>query len=288
MTAIGGGRLNGSLLAFWAARTICTRAQRRVADRAGSLLLALSVAAVLLTGAAGPISAQSPEQTDEVEDRGYYQSYVFGRPDEPSRAWLLAYGGRLYDRWWAVLLRDPPSGTHPSYPEDGPKAGAESWRCVTCHGWGHRGGKHGSGLAGARGADPETIVARLRDGTHRFTPDLLPDQAAMALARFVTEGQPPDAVFDPATGGFAGDATRGREIFQNVCAICHDFDGGAWISGDTDSGASLGEIARGNPARALHIVMNGQTYADMPAMRAFGLATVVDILTHVQTLERRD
>jgi len=30
--------------------------------------------------------------------------------------------------------------------------------------------------------------------------------------------------------------------------------------------------------------MNGQTYADMPAMRAFGLQTVLDVLAYAQSL----
>ena len=254
-------------------------------SRAGGLLLAIALAAGAMAGTAVPLRAQSPEQTGEVADRGYYQSYVYGRPDTPSRAWLLSYGGRLYDRWWAVLLRDPPEGSHPSYPQDGREDGQDSWRCVTCHGWDYR----GAGLAQARGGDPKAVVARLRDDTHRFTPELIPERAATALALFVTEGQPPPgAAYDPATGRFDGDAERGRSIFQNVCAICHDFDGGAWIGGEEGVGDSLGEIARGLPARALHKVMNGQTYADMPAMRAFGLATAVDILTYVQTLQHED
>ena len=32
--------------------------------------------------------------------------------------------------------------------------------------------------------------------------------------------------------------------------------------------------------------MNGQTYADMPAMRAFDLQTALDVLSYAQTLPR--
>ncbi len=263
------------------------------------LVLSLFLATGLVATAGGPLLAQSREEAGDIKDRGYYQSYVFGQPDEPSRAWVLSYGGRLYDQWWAVLLQPPPKGTHPSYPAESRRGAEDSWRCVECHGWDYRGragayarGEHFTGIAGiegARGADPDGIVARLRDDTHGFTPEMIPDKAAMALALFVTLGQvEPSAATDPATGRFRGDAEHGRAIFQNVCAICHDYDGGAWIGGDEGTGDSLGAIARGNPARALHKVMNGQTYADMPAMRAFGLPTVLDILAYVQTLEHED
>ena len=270
-------------------------ASHRIADFALALLLAGGLVA------AGPASLRAQEQDDalDFEERGFYQSYVFGQPDEPSRAWVLSYGGRLYDQWWAVLLQEPPEGTHPSYPATGERQGEDSWRCVECHGWDYRGrdgafgrGEHFTGIpgiGGALGADPERIVALLRDDIHRYTPEMIPEQAAMALALFVTLGQAePGAAIDRGSDRFRGDAERGREIFQNICAICHDYDGGAWIGGEEGVGDSLGAIARGNPARALHKVMNGQTYADMPAMRPFGLPTVIDILTYVQTLEHKD
>ena len=233
------------------------------------------------------------------EDKGFYQSYVFGAPDTPSEAWLLAYGGRLYDTWWAVLLQDPPEGVHPAYPESGGRSGgrggAETWRCVECHGWDYRGrdgryarGLHATGIKGVNamaGAPVAEIAAILRDDTHRYTPAMIPERALEALGLFVSKGQvAADEVIDPASGLVRGDAVRGRAIFQNVCAICHDFDGMAWITGDEDELATLGAIASRDPWRGLHKVMNGQTYADMPAMRVFGLETVLDVLAYAQSL----
>jgi hypothetical protein len=58
----------------------------------------------------------------------------------------------------------------------------------------------------------------------------------------------------------------------------------AWITGDDDELTTLGAIASRDPWRGLHKVMNGQTYADMPAMRAFGLETVLDVLAYAQSL----
>jgi hypothetical protein len=51
-----------------------------------------------------------------------------------------------------------------------------------------------------------------------------------------------------------------------------------------DELTTLGAIASRDPWRGLHKVMNGQTYADMPAMRAFGLETVLDVLAYAQSL----
>ncbi len=253
-----------------------------------------TAAAARLAVQPGPAEAQG-EQDKVFEDKGFYQSYVFGVPDAPSEAWLLAYGGRLYDTWWAVLFRDPPAGNHPAYPEAGRAFGPDTWRCVECHGWDYRGrdgafaeGPHYTGITGVSGMageDPERIAAIVRDEVHRFTPDLIPDRALNALALFLSKGQVDVyRVIDRQSGEVRGDAGRGREIFQNVCAICHDYDGRAWITGDDEGLTNLGAIAARAPWRGLHKVMNGQTYADMPAMRPFGLQAVLDVLAYAQTL----
>ena len=257
---------------------------------------ALAALAVATTMVADPNIVVAQSVNDQLfEDKGFYQSYLYGAPDVPSEPWLLAYGGRLYDTWWAVLFQDPPQVDHPAYPDLGNRGGADSWRCVECHGWDYRGkdgryaqGPHATGIKGVNGmagTAPAEIAKILRDDTHRYTPEMIPDQALEALALFVSKGQvDPDEAVDPATGAVRGDAVRGREIFQNICAICHDYDGMAWITSDEDELTTLGAIASRDPWRGLHKVMNGQTYADMPAMRAFGLQTVLDVLAYAQSL----
>jgi thiosulfate dehydrogenase len=238
-----------------------------------------------------------PALGQDYQDKGFYQSYVFGSPEDPSEEWLLAYGGRLYDMWWAVLFADPPQRTHPAYPKTGAQSGATTWRCVECHGWDYRGragsfaaGPHFTGIKGIdgmAGAPPERIAEILRGPLHGFTADLIPDKPLSALALFVSKGQvDSDRLIDRATGQVRGDAARGKKVFQNVCAICHDYDGMAWITGDEVDGdlQTLGAIANADPWRGLHKVMNGQTYADMPAMRAFDRQLVLDILAYAQTL----
>lgn len=267
--------------------------RKRGTDWAVALVLGLA----LWAPATGAVAQQAESEIDTADysDQGFYQSYVFGAPDDPSEAWQLAYGGRLYDAWWAVLFRDPPEESHPAYPREGLLSGSATWRCVECHGWDYRGaeGRYGEGphytgikgIDGMAGADPERIAAILRNDTHRYSPELLPDKAVAALALFVSRGQIDTAtVIEPQTGLVQGDVENGKQIFQNVCAICHDFDGQAWITGDEDQLTTLGAIATANPWRGLHKIMNGQTYADMPALRAFGPEVVRDVLSYIQTL----
>ncbi len=263
--------------------------KHRVRRLGGCVLALLGLAAVTVS---------TPAAAQDYQDKGFYQSYVFGTPDDPSEEWLLAYGGRLYDMWWAVLFVDPPQKTHPAYPKAGKKSGPATWRCVECHGWDYRGragsfgaGPHFTGIKGIdgmAGAAPAKIEKVLRGPLHGFTAELIPDTAMNALALFVSKGQvKPDAMIDRATGRVKGDAVRGKKVFQNVCAICHDYDGMAWITGDEDQLQTLGAIANADPWRGLHKVMNGQTYADMPAMRAFGEQTVLDILAYAQSLPQQ-
>jgi thiosulfate dehydrogenase len=242
--------------------------------------------------APGPARAQT-----EVIPKGFYQSSVDDAPENPSEAWLIAYGGRLYDLWWGVLLNDPPESTHPAYPKSAPLRGAETWRCVSCHGWDYRGdaGELGrraertgiKGIDGMAGMPPAKIEAVIRNDLHGFTKQMLPDNAVRALALFVSKGtNDAGGRIDPQTKHVSGNMDHGRAVFQNVCAMCHDFDGGAWI-GESEEQLSLARVIHKNPWRAFHKVMNGQTFADMPAMRVFGADTLLDVLSYAQTLPTR-
>jgi thiosulfate dehydrogenase len=269
--------------------TPCRPGRRALGAGLRAAVLVLGAIATVVLGPAGRAAAQ------EQDTMGFYKSYVFGVPDDPSEAWLLAYGGRLYDMWWAVLLEDPPEETHPAYPAAGDWPGPDSWRCVACHGWDYRGrdgvyakGPHATGITGIQhmsGAAPGRIAAVLRDATHGYTEALIPDDAMAALALFVSKGQVPVARhIDPPSGWVHGDADRGRRLYQNLCAICHGFDGREWITGEEAALHSLRAVVRANPWRALHKTLNGQAYSDMPAMRAFDLQATLDVLAYAQTL----
>ena len=264
---------------------------KRPVGRPCAAFLVLAAFTLATFGMAAQVAAQG--QNDD--NMGFYKSYVFGVPDDPSEAWQLAYGGRLYDMWWAVLLTDPPEETHPSYPEGSGLTGPDTWRCVACHGWDYRGtegtyaeGPRATGIAGIHnmfGADPGRIAAILRDETHGYTEALIPDEALEALALFVSKGQVPTTRhIDPQGGWVRGDAERGRRMYQNLCAICHGFDGQAWITGEEEELHSLSAVVRANPWRALHKTLNGQAYSDMPAMRGFDLQSALDVLAYSQLL----
>jgi mono/diheme cytochrome c family protein len=257
-------------------------------DRSIGTVLAVFCALIAATMAV-PAAAQVAASEDDV------RRYIFGMPAAPDEAWELAQGGRLYDSWWLVVQRDYPETTHPAYPSDGAYPGTSSWRCVECHGWDYRGidgafgeGPHRTGIKGIDGkvgADPAVIVAILRDDIHGYTPELIPDEAALLLARFVSAGQHDiTAVFDGPDDIVKGDPVRGRRIFQNVCATCHDYDGRAEITGEEPWLRTIGAVARRSPWQALHKIRNGQPSADMPALRAFDMQASLDVLAYARTL----
>jgi len=259
---------------------------RAIFERAILLVLVFVAAAV------GPTT---PSRSQVVENPEMARMYIFGKPEDADEAWMVAQGGRLYDSWWGALLTEAPEKTHPAYPVGGRYQGARSWRCVECHGWDYRGvdgayrdGPHATGIRGIDGmknADPASIVAIIRDETHRYDETMIPDDAAFMLALFISRGQDDaTAAVAPGSGTVRGDSLRGRRIFQNVCAICHDYDGRAEITGEEAWLRTIGAVARGNPWQALHKIRNGQPSADMPAMRAFDLQVALDVLAYAQTL----
>ena len=108
----------------------------------------------------------------------------------------IARGGRLYDKWYAVVDADKPTTSHPAYPSDkkyAKKPGA-NWRCKECHGWDTMGkdgaysqGKHATGIVGVNGmagADAGKVIAIIKDAKHGYA-DKLSDQDLQDLANFI-------------------------------------------------------------------------------------------------------
>jgi len=225
-----------------------------------------------------------------------HDNYIFGRPAQPSEAWMISIGGRIYDNWWMALNRDAPEETHPGWPASNTeKAGDVTWRCTSCHGWDYRGaeGQHGrdeyrTGIAGVRGAQGmalEDIAAILRDERHRYSKAMIPDREALWLARFLSEGQhDADALIDPESGRAMGDGVRGQQIFQNICAACHGYDGTALDWGEGNAHAHVGTEANGNPWEVLHKIRNGNPGHEMVSLRAFSIEDAVNVLTYAQSL----
>ncbi|MBT4711461.1 MAG: hypothetical protein HOB82_08035 [Alphaproteobacteria bacterium] len=216
-------------------------------------------------------------------------------PTAPTDAFLISNGGRLYDKWWNVLYAPEPEDTHPAYTADGTKSGSTTWRCKECHGWDYRGadgayatGSHFTGIKGIRdfaGADPAAIVDILVGPLHGFTEAVLPRPAIDALALFVAKGQVDATQYiNYETKAALGNASRGADLFQTICSVCHGIDGTDMNFGDEDSPLYVGTLANDNPWEILHKIRFGHPGAPMVAMFALDVQDQVDVLTYLQLL----
>lgn len=205
----------------------------------------------------------------------------------------IVNGGRLYDDWQVHSGGPGQALPHPAYP---PKAyyaatPAMTWRCKECHGWDYKGnqgeyasGTHATGIKGIRamaGADPEQIMAVLRNSTHLYGA-VLKYRDLLDLANFVSHGQiDMDTAIDPRTRLARGDAGRGAAHYRAICAGCHGLEG-HFVAKRT-----LSREARANPWDSLHKILNGHPDETMPALRELDRKVITDILTHIQGLPDR-
>jgi mono/diheme cytochrome c family protein len=203
----------------------------------------------------------------------------------------IANGGRLYDDWQAHLGGQNQVLPHPAYPAKAYYADAPSitWRCKECHGWDYKGnlgqyasGSHATGIKGIRalaGADPERIIAILRNTTHLYGA-VLKHRDLQDVANFVSQGQiDMDAVIDPRSRLARGDAARGATHYRTMCAGCHGLEGRFVAK------RHVGRVAKDDPWHSLHNMLNGHPDDTMPALREIDPKIVADILTHVQRLQ---
>ncbi|MBT8457871.1 MAG: hypothetical protein HKO95_04910 [Rhodobacteraceae bacterium] len=237
---------------------------------------------------AGPAIAQE-------HDESYHADYIFGAPQEPTDAWIITRGGRLYDNWYATQDMDAPENTHPAWPTSNSRTGATTWRCKSCHGWDYRGadGKYGTGsyetgIAGVMGysGDAAALEAVLRD--HGYSEDMIPSEQSQYIAAFLAQGlDDMNAVIDFDTGEVPGDTGHGAAIFQTNCAACHGFDGRSLDWGDADEPGYVGTEANANPWEVLHKIRNGHPGVEMTSLRAFDLQDAVDVLAYTRTLPEK-
>jgi thiosulfate dehydrogenase len=119
----------------------------------------------------------------------------------------IARGGRLYDKWFAVIGAPKPAETHPAWPASNTKKkGNATHRCKSCHGWDLMGkdgayasGSYKTGIKGLKnmqGASNAKVIAAMKDSTHGYA-GKMSDQDFTDLANFVTKGQIDiDAIID--------------------------------------------------------------------------------------------
>jgi len=251
-------------------------------------VLGLSLAVALVLPATAQVSG---EHFTEAQD------FVHGAPAEPSEAWLLAAGGRIYDKWWEALDRDEPEGDNPAYPALGQKSGSNTWRCKTCHGWDYNGaaGIYGEGssyfteivgINGATNRDVDEISALLRDYNHPYTQEMISDAEMLRVAAFVSRGQVDMTPFinTETRSVSGGDARAGAAIFQTTCAACHGFDGRMLDWGDAEGSKFIGTEAADVPDEVMNKILNAHPGVQMINLRAFPLENAVNLLAYTATL----
>ena len=203
----------------------------------------------------------------------------------------IARGGRLYDKWFAVIGADEPKDTHKAWPASNTKKkGNATWRCKSCHGWDLRGkdgayasGSYKTGIPGIRkydGGNPAEVVAIVKDSMHGL--GMIPDADLADLALFVTKGQVDMTKYINPDKSINGDAAKGVAYYNTLCAGCHGKNGDK----PKDMKKSLGEVVSGNPWEGLHKILNGQPDEAMPALRALPMQITADTLAYTVTLPK--
>ncbi|MHA1529839.1 MAG: hypothetical protein ACTSVG_12520 [Alphaproteobacteria bacterium] len=213
----------------------------------------------------------------------------FAAADE--HLYSVSRGGRLYDNWHLENREPVPDKPHPAYPAD--KAYADdpvvNWRCKECHGWDYKGasgvyakGSHATGIKGIDGMAeiaPDKIIAVLKDATHAYN-GLMREEDFRDLANFVSGGQiDMYRYIDSKTNRADGDPVLRESFYQSICSGCHGMDGFR-----LRTIPPLGDVARSDPWKSLHMIINGHADEKMPSLRAFDLQVLVGILAYVQTL----
>lgn len=192
----------------------------------------------------------------------------------------VARGARLYENWALEstareqVLPNPAFATKQVRVEP-----ADTWRCVTCHGWDYKGDNGFDGIRGEQKGKAADVVALLKKTPHRLE-ELLHESDLVDLANFVTRGQVDMApLIDSARRLKGAGAATWENIFATTCANCHGLDGAR-----QRGVPQIGETARKQPAKVLHVVLNGHAGGNMPALRAFGEGMAVGMLAYAQAL----
>jgi thiosulfate dehydrogenase len=215
----------------------------------------------------------------------------------------LVLGGQLYDRWFAVLGVDPPSGEMPIWDRQSTntRTGGDTWRCSECHGWDYKGvegaygaGTHYTGFPNIRkavaGSSTDEIIGHLsgeKDPAHDFS-DYIPLAAMEQLAVFLQEGLIDDSLYIDSTSlkVIGGDLNQGQQLYEAACAECHGDDGKTIIFRSEGVDEYLGTVASRDPWRFLHRTRFGVAGSDMPIGINLGWTPAEgrDVLMYSQTL----
>lgn len=192
----------------------------------------------------------------------------------------IARGARLYEHWAHESGEREEVVPHPAFATKTVRVDPpDTWRCVECHGWDYK-GRHGfPSIRKRAGGKPGEIVSLMKSKPHEFGGHMQ-EADFLDLANFVTRGQVDmDELIESARKLGGAGAAAFENIFATTCANCHGADG------NRQRGvAQIGETARKDPSKVLHIVLNGHAGGNMPALRAFGTSMAVGMLAYASTL----
>jgi thiosulfate dehydrogenase len=212
-------------------------------------------------------------------------------------------GAMLYDNWYAVLGAAPPAGNMPIWSRQtiNTRSGADTWRCVTCHGWDYQGkdgayrtGSNATGFPGVYAAAQQLSEAEIaaqikgqKDPEHDFS-TYMDDAAINDLAKFIKSALIDDGEYiDPqALAVIGGDAGQGKKLYADRCASCHGADGATLKFRFEGRDATLGTIAVIDPWRFLHKTRFGTPGTEMVIGATLGWTEQEgrDVLLYAQSL----
>jgi hypothetical protein len=205
------------------------------------------------------------------------QANATGLAQQPN----IPRGGALYDNWFVTIGKNAPDGNQPIWARQttNTASGADTWRCISCHGWDYQGkdGAYRSGtnytgfpgiLAASQSLSKQAIIDTLsgkNDSLHDFSQYMassdLNDLADFLKNALIDDNQYIDLQTMDVIGGDIG---NGNKLYTAVCAACHGEDGAKLKFRFEGVDAGLGTLAALDPWRFLHKTRYGTPGTPMP------------------------